>query len=372
MKNLFIYAAVIAATMGSMTACSDFLDVKPVTNKQEPDFVSQEGITQLLTGMYARLNSTDANDGYFRSTLTNYVYGDVMGGDANKGSTFQDQPDFTSLETYTFTTDNAYFETKWAHRIITTSVGSVVLYSLDLDQAGESKLASILSVSAIVLYILAIFAVLIVMYVYLCVHFYRTMYSAQGYLTHTLPVKTLAPFHVKLITSFVWMFLSMALMTASIVALIASASHGTAWQDFTSAWEELFGQDVFSFRFIFQMVLSVICSCLTYLLWVFASASIGQLFSSNKVAASLVAGIILYFMQQIFSMILMFGTGMFQSGDNSVNFFAVTTTIDNTTTSTASILPSSLFVTSNIYSIIVIVILYLVCARIITKHLNLE
>lgn len=29
MKNLFIYAAVIAATMGSMTACSDFLDVKP-------------------------------------------------------------------------------------------------------------------------------------------------------------------------------------------------------------------------------------------------------------------------------------------------------------------------------------------------------
>ena len=45
MKNLFIYAAVIAATMGSMTACSDFLDVKPVTNKQEPDFVSQEGIT---------------------------------------------------------------------------------------------------------------------------------------------------------------------------------------------------------------------------------------------------------------------------------------------------------------------------------------
>ena len=114
----------------------------------------------------------------------------------------------------------------YAILIVTTAVGSVVLYSLDLDQAGESKLASILSVSAIVLYILAIFAVLIVMYVYLCVHFYRTMYSAQGYLTHTLPVKALAPFHVKLITSFVWMFLSMALMTVSIVVLIASASHG--------------------------------------------------------------------------------------------------------------------------------------------------
>lgn len=115
MKKLFIYAAIVAVAVGCMTSCSDFLDVKPITNKQEPDFVSQEGVTLLLTGMYARLNSTDADDGYFRSTLTNYVYGDVMGGDANKGSTYQDQPDFTSLETYTFTTDNSYFNTKWAH-----------------------------------------------------------------------------------------------------------------------------------------------------------------------------------------------------------------------------------------------------------------
>ncbi len=115
MKKLFIYTAIAAAVAGSMTSCSDFLEVKPITNKSEPDFISKEGVTQLLTGMYARLNSTDADDGYFRSTLTNYVYGDVMGGDANKGSTYQDQPDFTSLETYTFTTDNAYFNTKWAH-----------------------------------------------------------------------------------------------------------------------------------------------------------------------------------------------------------------------------------------------------------------
>ena len=39
MKKLFIYAAVVAAAMGSMTSCSDFLEVKPVTNKKEPDLV---------------------------------------------------------------------------------------------------------------------------------------------------------------------------------------------------------------------------------------------------------------------------------------------------------------------------------------------
>ena len=65
--KIFIYAAMAAAVMGVSTSCSDFLDVKPITNKQEPDFASQEGITQLLTGMYAKLHNTS----YFEGTLTN-------------------------------------------------------------------------------------------------------------------------------------------------------------------------------------------------------------------------------------------------------------------------------------------------------------
>lgn len=145
MKKLFIYAAVVAAAIGSMTSCSDFLDVKPVTNKQEPDFISQEGVTQLLTGMYAKLNSTDKNNGYFASTLTNYAYGDVMGGDANKGSTYQDQPDFTSLETYTFTTDNGYLQSKWMNTYNGVFFANNVIKIADLAKeelaaaAGESK-----------------------------------------------------------------------------------------------------------------------------------------------------------------------------------------------------------------------------------------
>ena len=36
-----------------------------------------------------------------------------MGGSANKGSTYSDQADFTSLEVYNFTTDNNYLNQKW-------------------------------------------------------------------------------------------------------------------------------------------------------------------------------------------------------------------------------------------------------------------
>ena len=64
--------------------------------------------------MYSALNIPAATtNSYFGASLTNYTYGDVMGGDANKGSTAADQSDFTLLETFSFTTDNSYIKRKW-------------------------------------------------------------------------------------------------------------------------------------------------------------------------------------------------------------------------------------------------------------------
>lgn len=109
MKRIIIYA-IFAFALGTLFSCSDFLEEKPVVNKSETDFTNKEGVTQLLTGMYAKLYDDD----YFARTLSNYAYGDIMGGDANKGSQFNDQPDFTALEIYTFTLDNSYLSSKWA------------------------------------------------------------------------------------------------------------------------------------------------------------------------------------------------------------------------------------------------------------------
>lgn len=109
MKKIFIYSAMAAVLALGNTSCSDFLEVKPAGSVSEQDFVSAKGVEQLVTGMYAKMH----DNSYFEATLSNYVYGDVMGGSANKGSTYQDQPDFTSLETYTFTTDNGYLNVKW-------------------------------------------------------------------------------------------------------------------------------------------------------------------------------------------------------------------------------------------------------------------
>lgn len=108
MKNIYLIAIILTGL--AMSACSDFLEVQPVGKKMERDFYSQTGIDQVITGIYARF----FNGNNFADVATNYVYGDVLAGDANKGSNFSDQPDFTSLELYQIVTGNGYFNGRWS------------------------------------------------------------------------------------------------------------------------------------------------------------------------------------------------------------------------------------------------------------------
>lgn len=143
MKKLFIYSylTIAAVAMGTMTSCSDFLDEPIVGNADENQLTNPEGIGYAITGMYATLNDND----YFASTLSNYCYGDVLGGSANKGSTFTDQSDFTNLETYSITTDNGYLNTKWKRVYNGVRVANNLLHLAEQtkDQltavSGESK-----------------------------------------------------------------------------------------------------------------------------------------------------------------------------------------------------------------------------------------
>ena len=114
MKKVLIYFAMAVVLALGSTSCSDFLEIEPVGAVNETNLTDQEGINYLLTGMYSALNIPAATtNSFFGASLTNYTYGDVMGGDANKGSTAADQSDFTLLETFSFTTDNSYIKRKW-------------------------------------------------------------------------------------------------------------------------------------------------------------------------------------------------------------------------------------------------------------------
>lgn len=266
----------------------------------------------------------------------------------------------------------------YAILIVTTLMGTLALRStLRLDNAGvdPGPIATMLIVGAIILYVLGLFAFFIVTYVYMCMHFYKTMYSAQGYLTHTLPVKQLTTFHVKLATSFVWLFVSLLLFIGSVFFLLNGVTQGEFWQEFSKEFVTAFNGELAAMGFhtagfIVQMLVSSALSCLTYLLWVFASASIGQLFSTNKVLASVVAGVILYFINQIASLVVMLACGYFNNASVSGGMFHVVAT--TAAGSSTSAMNNSYLIAENVYTIIAVIALYVICNVIVRKHINLE
>ena len=87
--------------------------------------------------------------------------------------------------------------------VLVTIIGMIIL---NLDIFSGTAMA-LVGAAYLILYILAIFALFIMTYVILMMRFYKSMYSDQGYLTHTLPVSPLALLNTKLLTGVCWTFL---------------------------------------------------------------------------------------------------------------------------------------------------------------------
>lgn len=114
MKKIIIYSAMALATSLGMSSCGDnFLKLDPTGSVSEGTLMTEEGIDWVLTGAYASFNGMTQTGWMGYASLANYVYGDVMGADANKGSIANDQTDFTQLETYSFNSSNGYISGKW-------------------------------------------------------------------------------------------------------------------------------------------------------------------------------------------------------------------------------------------------------------------
>jgi len=107
MKKIFLYVMCIAAL--GFNSCSDFLNLRPGGSIDEAALLDYDGVQKVITSMYSNLNNSSNT-----STIVNYQYGDVLGGSANKGSNFADQPDFTNFEVFTILSDNSYFRSKWS------------------------------------------------------------------------------------------------------------------------------------------------------------------------------------------------------------------------------------------------------------------
>lgn len=261
--------------------------------------------------------------------------------------------------------------TIYAILIVTTIMGSIS-FSTDSIQTNldtQPIIIQLLFSATLLLYILSVFALFVVTYVYVCIHFYKTMYSEQGYLTHTLPLKPMTLFNVKLITSWVWMMGSMGLFFLSLFGILTGVTRGELFSqvifmsnsDFLLIQEEFLTVFGMTFgQFIFMMFLLLAFSCLSYLLMVFVSISIGQLFNQHKIVGAIVAGIAIYFVEQTVGTIVLLLT----SGPVFDNLDGIETFADMITTPP--------MIGSAILSVIFTVAFYITCIVIQKRHLNLD
>ena len=112
MKKGLLYSAMALAATMTMSSCGDdFLVLEPVGAVTEATLMDATGVDYVLTKAYANLYAPGRD--YFSCPLVNYTYGDCFGGDANKGSEFADQSDFTEIETYSFNSANGYLRSKY-------------------------------------------------------------------------------------------------------------------------------------------------------------------------------------------------------------------------------------------------------------------
>ena len=176
---------------------------------------------------------------------------------------------------------------------------------LTLSISTDNYLLLVLSNIFYFLYIISIIVVAVTTFLLIIMRFYKNLFSGEGYLMFTLPVKVHELINSKLIISILWAVLSILLCFSSLLlvipstaALNPSASSFTLSTFYNMAVNYGMGKTFFALLMIFMML---VYNILTF----YASIAVGQSISSNKIVGSLIAYIGIYTIGQMFSGILL-------------------------------------------------------------------
>lgn len=160
-----------------------------------------------------------------------------------------------------------------------------------------------LSVMTYVATIIACFAAVFVMAV---IRFYRNLYTAEGYLSFTLPVTASQHIFVKLTTAVALMGLtlvttvvSLAIATAGELGVEILKAAGYLAQKFVEA---VGANGCF---YVVEIIVLLVVSLCVSLLFYYTCISLGQLFKKNRVLGAVGVYFIFYFASQILSAIFM-------------------------------------------------------------------
>lgn len=225
-------------------------------------------------------------------------------------------------------------------------------------------------ISSIFMYIIVLIGASYGSIIYQGVHFYKSMYSDEGYLAHTLPVSGHELLGSKVIVNAVWTFIMSASIVASVFILAFSLVHAIdpeiLYGDITQELAELFSDFIFEeniftiVHLVFYFIVAFLGGPVASVCTLFGALTIGQLAKKLRVLFGIIAYFVISFVSGIISAVAqLLGTVMIfeleEFGNYSYNleqFFSRDMNV--------------------IVSLIVGVVLYFVSHNIITKKMNLQ
>ncbi len=247
-----------------------------------------------------------------------------------------------------------------------------------LDDSLLAPLCAMMMMMSMMLYVISLIGAAYAMMIYQGVHFYKTMYTDEGYLTQTLPVTPRQLLFSKTFVAGIWNMIVGVCIGLSVMILIGSFISALvpaeAWQEFGEMWEELQRELQREFarnpdwnvswtfemiHFFLSLFLLILVGPFCTMMTMFGALTIGQL--SGKYKALI--GILAYFgvmivqsvLMQVVQFVFTFGSLIFSESVSGVY------------TNTAGAYDSTIIV-----SLVMGVAMYFVAHHILTKKLNMD
>lgn len=229
-------------------------------------------------------------------------------------------------------------------------------------------LTTLVAMVTMMVYVVTLMGVVYGMMIYLGVHFYKTMYSDEGYLTLTLPVTPRQLIISKVLNGGIWyaiicvgMGLSIIILSVAMMFSLGNAMDVSVDMQkeigmvFTELWNEMNFEVV---HIIVSVILMLIVTPFSAMMTLFGAITIGQLASKYRA----LMGILVYFGISMVNGIVSYVISFLLNMGNFVVADAM-----NSTPSLAVSYDATL-----ITSTIMLVVFYFVSHNILNKKLNME
>ena len=230
----------------------------------------------------------------------------------------------------------------------------------------DSVYYGIVNVSAIILYVVSLLVCLATPLVFGIVRFYKNLFTGEGYLTFTLPIKTTTHLNVKVITSAVFSVAAFVISLLSVCIITAGDVFTELWKAFLYLWDMLHIDAAnhligYAAEFCVLMLVAVFASILLFN----TCLCIGQLAKKNRILLAVGAYFIYYFITQVFGTIFVIVFTILESTNVLAKIY--------------SFIQGHMWLSGHLGFAIAIVlyaflglVFWLICRHILRKKLNLE